>query len=421
MTKETKPLWRDNTYEILGGKAIIYTTLKSGGNYYVRMRLTLEKKYLRQSLRTSDLDTAIQRAEDFVLKTLSDIQSGKKMFGMTLGELVIEYLEYRKDDIGLETGITEGRWKTIKTYINALLRYKTPQIKLSELDVDSCYEYLKWRNSDYPGISPITVRNEQATINHLMKYAFRNKHTHFEKFRFKEIKLRGGRDQRRRGVFENDEYRRLYKFMRTWVNEIDKNLDEKTYLERALVRDCILIGANTMLRVGELWQLKWKDIKSINEAETNKGLKVQIVELKVRAETSKIRVERIVKARGGEYFKRLRKRSNFTGRDDFIFCQIDSPTRFRRESFYRDWQILMEGAKIRDHKERKLTWYSLRHYGITTRLRAEIDIATLADIAGTSIDQIEKHYGHIDSSMRDRAILKDPIYMPIGTEESTWE
>jgi len=23
--------------------------------------------------------------------------------------------------------------------------------------------------------------------------------------------------------------------------------------------------------------------------------------------------------------------------------------------------------------------------------------------------------------MRDRAILKDPIYMPIGTEESTWE
>jgi len=44
MTKENKPLWRDNTYEILGGKAIIYTTLKSGGNYYVRMRLTLEKK-----------------------------------------------------------------------------------------------------------------------------------------------------------------------------------------------------------------------------------------------------------------------------------------------------------------------------------------------------------------------------------------
>jgi hypothetical protein len=143
MTKENKPLWRDNTYEILGGKAIIYTTLKSGGNYYVRMRLTLEKKYLRQSLRTPDLDTAIQRGEDFVLKTLSDIQSGKKMFGMTLGELADEYLEYRKDDIGLETGITEGRWKTIKTYINALLRYKTPQIKLSGLDLHQ----FKWLNN----------------------------------------------------------------------------------------------------------------------------------------------------------------------------------------------------------------------------------------------------------------------------------
>lgn len=420
MTAKEKQLWRDNTYEILGGKAIIYTTLKSGGNYYVRMRLTLEKKYLRKSLRTTDLDTAIQRAEDFVLQTLSDINSGKKMFGMTLGELVEEYLEYRKDDIGLETGITEGRWKTIKTYVNALLRYKTPQIKLSELDVDSCYEYLKWRNSDHPGISPITIRNEQATINHLMKYAFRKKHTHFEKFRFKEIKLKGSRDQRRRGVFENNEYRQLYTFMRKWVNEADKNLDEKTYLERALIRDCILIAANTMLRVGELWQLKWKDIKSINEAETNKGIKVEIVELKVRAETSKVRVGRVVKARGGEYFKRLRKRSNFTDRDDFIFCQIDSPNKFRRESFYSAWQELMKGANIKDYKERKLTWYSLRHYGITTRLRAEIDVTTLADIAGTSIEQIEKHYGHIDSSMRDRAILKDPVYMPVGTEDSDW-
>jgi len=421
MTKETKPLWRDNTYEILGGKAIIYTTLKSGGNYYVRMRLTLEKKYLRQSLRTSDLDTAVQRAEDFVLKTLSDIQSGKKMFGMTLGELANEYLEYRKDDIGLETGITEGRWKTIKTYINALLRYKTPKIKLSELDVDSCYEYLKWRNSDHPGISPVTVRNEQATINHLMKYAFRNQHTHFEKFRFKEIKLRGGRDQRRRGIFENDEYRRLYKFMRKWVNEVKKDPDEKIYLERLLIRDCILIAANTMLRVGELWQLKWKDIKNIYKAKTNTGKEVHIVELNVRAETSKVRTARIVKARGGEYFKRLRQRSNFTSPNDFIFTQIESPNRFRRESFYSYWHELMERTKIVDYKERKLTWYSLRHYGITTRLRAEIDITTLADIAGTSIAQIEKHYGHIDSSMRDRAILKDPIYMPVGTEESTWD
>ena len=47
--------------------------------------------------------------------------------------------------------------------------------------------------------------------------------------------------------------------------------------------------------------------------------------------------------------------------------------------------------------------------------------ANQAGIKYISIDQIEKHYGHIDSSMRDRAILKDPIYMPIGTEESTWE
>ena len=420
MTTPEKQPWRSHVYEVLGGKAIIYRTLQSGENYYIRMRLTRERKYLRHSLKTPDLDTAIQRAEDFVLQTLADVRSGKKMFGITLGQLVDEYLEYRKDDIGLETGITKGRWSTIKTYLNALLRYKSPKIKLSELDTDSCYEYLKWRNKDYAGISPVTVRNEQASINHLIKYAYRNKQIHFEKLRFREIKIRGGRDKRRRGVFENNEYRQLYLFMRKWVNQADKNLDEKTYLERALIKDCVLIAANTMLRVGELWQLKWKDILTIHNATTNTGREVEIVELRVREETSKTRNERQVKARGGEYFKRLRKRSDFNLPDDFVFSQVDTPKQFRRESFYRYWQELMVGAKIQDYKERKLTWYSLRHYGITTRLRAEIDVTTLADIAGTSIAQIEKHYGHIDSSMRDRAILKDPIYMPVGTEDPDW-
>ena len=46
--------WSDDVTEVLGGKAIVYTTPTSGGRYYVRIWLPVEKKYLRKSLRTKD-------------------------------------------------------------------------------------------------------------------------------------------------------------------------------------------------------------------------------------------------------------------------------------------------------------------------------------------------------------------------------
>ena len=44
---------------------------------------------------------------------------------------------------------------------------------------------------------------------------------------------------------------------------------------------------------------------------------------------------------------------------------------------------------------RNLTWYSLRHYGITMRIAAGNTYETIAMIAGTSAKEIEKTYRHI--------------------------
>ena len=415
---KNKTPWRSNKTLIFGGEsgAHIYTTPNSGGNYYFSMRISQEKKYLRESLHTKDFESAISKAKDKFIAVRANLNEGKKIFGITLSELVAEYLEYRKDDIGLETGITLGRWRTIKTYLNSFLRYKNPTIKLSELNEDSAYEYLAFRNKEAPGISAVTIRNEQATINSMMKFAFRKRHINYEKFRFKEIKIREDKDALRRGVFNPDEYRSMYSFMRSWVSESRKLDDEKITLEKELVRDLILIAANTMLRVGELFNLKWGDIESLSKDTTDEGSKVTIVTINVRREISKVRKSRTVISRGGEYFIRLKKRASFTNSSDYVFTQIHQPKKFRKESFYDYWHEIMKGSKIKNYIERKITPYSLRHFGITTRLAAEIDIATLADIAGTSISQIEKHYGHINVAMKRRAILKDPKYVPAGVE-----
>ena len=68
---------------------------------------------------------------------------------------------------------------------------------------------------------------------------------------------------------------------------------------------------------------------------------------------------------------------------------------------------MMEGIGIEDYAERKLTWYSLRHFGITCRIRAKVPYLDIAQIAGTSATHVENHYGHFDDQMKRSAALKN--------------
>jgi len=44
-----------------------------------------------------------------------------------------------------------------------------------------------------------------------------------------------------------------------------------------------------------------------------------------------------------------------------------------------------------DDKQRNLTWYSLRHFGITCRIRAKVMLSDISQLAGTSIAHIGSH------------------------------
>ena len=68
--------------------------------------------------------------------------------------------------------------------------------------------------------------------------------------------------------------------------------------ERLIVRDAVLIASNTMVRVGELWGLEWRDIVAIDKTVDENGLYISLVTLNIRAEISKNRKNRRVVARG---------------------------------------------------------------------------------------------------------------------------
>jgi integrase len=395
--------FQHSNHEILGGKGKVFRVPNSGDVYQFQMWIPEEKKYLRKSLKTKDLETALKRGEDLYLQTFSDVKSGRKLFGITLQELSDAYLKWREEDVALGN-ITKGRLGTMSSQMKHLLAYKGHQTKVSELDRNSCYEYEVWRMQQFPNTKKVTIRNEQATFNAMMKYAYRVGYSHLDTLDFRKMVIKGA-DISRRDTFTLEEYDRLVRYMRTYVS-VRACPDETERMERMLVRDAILVASNTMLRVGELWNLKWKDILRIEPIFEGDVRKISLVTINVRAEISKTRKGRRVPVRGGEYIERIRARSTHTSPEDFIFCAVGKEIKPRAHFWYEHWAVLMAAIDI-DYKKRNLTWYSLRHFGITCRIRAKVMLSDISQLAGTSISHIESHYGHYDDDMLRQASIRN--------------
>ena len=247
--REVVPAFIVEEHDILGGKGKVIRTKASGQVYQLRMWVPAERKYWRKTLQTKDLETALMRGEDEVFRIHGEVHSGKKIFGITLGQLIELYLDWRlKEDVG-SGNITKGRWLAIQSQLKHLLEYKGSDIKLSDLDKQSCFNYAEHRRLTTPEVKGVTLRNEEATINHMMKFAFREKYnTHFETFDFRKSKITSEEDGQR-DTFRVEEYDSFLRVLRSWSSK-KASSDEKTLNERLMLKDYILAASNTMLRVG---------------------------------------------------------------------------------------------------------------------------------------------------------------------------
>lgn len=411
--RKSKGAWTRENHEILGGKGFIFRVNQSGDVWQFRMWVPEEGKHLRKSLRTRDFDAAKERAEKLIFETLSDIATGRKIFGATLQELVDAFLGWRGNDV--EAGIiTKGRLGTIKTQTNRLLEYKEPTLKVAELDKNSLFDWEQWRRKEY-GAEKVTIRNEQATLNQMMEFAYREGFSHFPRFEFRKISISQG-EIGTRDIFTLEEYDKLVRFMRSYTSKKECP-DENIRKERMLVRDAVLIASNTMCRVGELWALKWGDVIGIEDTFDENEKKIALVTLDIRKEISKTRKRRRVVSRGGEYFRRLKSNSKYTEPSDFLFCSVDGNQQLDRRKWYAHWKNLMYGIGVENYQKRQLTWYSLRHFGITCRIRAKVPCLDIAKVAGTSATHIENHYSHYDDDMLKSTALKNFIVSPTGIQE----
>jgi len=389
---------------LLGGKGEIYRMSRSSTVYQCRIWVPSERKYVRKSLKTTDYQTAKLRGEELIFKVLGEVAQGKKLFGITLGELIDMFLEHEEERVkrGL---ITEGRLTTIQSQCRALLRTKPRSIKIAELDENSFHEWTMMRRKDNPSITQVAIRNETATIGKIFDFAHRNKLSHFPKMYFEKIRISRA-DVGRRDTFTVAEYEKLVKFLRTYTSKKHCPDDEER-TERQKVRDYILTLSNTLMRTGELRQLRWGDVFGYEDRTDETGKKVCVVNLRVRKETSKVRRPRTIWVRGGDYIKRLKTYSPFTEPTDLLFTNKTGTNQLGTRELYKHWNTVMNGIGIEDHSERKLSYYSLRHFGITMRMKSGVPIADVASVAGTSVSHIETHYRHIDDEVMIDSALRN--------------
>jgi integrase len=207
--------------------------------------------------------------------------------------------------------------------------------------------------------------------------------------------------------------------MRTYSSKA-KASDEAERLEKLLIRDYVLISTNTCMRVGELRQLTWGDIERIETAYDADEKQIKLAHINVRPETSKVRRHRKIICRGGEYFERLKERQEFTGKDDLVFSSVNGTAKLSGHKWANHWNALMDGIGISRKEwkeERNLTWYSLRHFGITMRILAGVNVLDVSKLAGTSISHIENTYLKYQEEQMKTQAMKTFTFNSDGTIE----
>jgi integrase len=177
------------------------------------------------------------------------------------------------------------------------------------------------------------------------------------------------------------EYRQLYRVMRQWAAE---PVTEAWSHSRQLLRDYVLILANSGLRVGEANSLQWRDVVPFVDEHGRKN-----VQLHVRGKTGQRVV--IPRVRVAIFLDRLSRLYDGADSGDLVFRMRDgSAVTTLIDQFNA---VLALAGLTHNSAGEKYTLYSLRHFYAVQALTKGIDIYTVARNMGTSVKIIEDYYG----------------------------
>lgn len=292
--------------------------------------------------------------------------------------------------------------KSFRDYKIVLEKYLVPYFGdkfITSITYEELQKFAKWRTEKMgrePKASTLNTHNSalNRVFDEAVAHGYINR-THVP------VLINKGRDSTRRPDFRRDEYAKMIRTFPSWV---DAGREGKSRDMRHLLRDYVLILANTGIRHGtEAENLRWKHIDLFEE----KGQKY--LEMHVDGKTGGR--DLICRTNTISFLKRIQSLSPDIADmtfEELLKKQVDEPV-FRlpdgtvSKNLRQTFKILMKDTELlvcpRTGQERTL--YCLRHtYATFALLNDGMDIHTLAIQMGTSIPMIEKHYSHLTPRLR---------------------
>ena len=219
-----------------------------------------------------------------------------------------------------------------------------------------------------------------------------------------------------RPAFTLAEYSRLYKGIRRWMYEERDN--PRWRYTRELLRDYVLILANSGMRVGEANNLKQSDVVEFTDDSGRRNymfsVKGKTGKRIVIPRTTAVRyVERVFK-RNAEWNTKLavtnkgakRKKDSVRGATleqadttgDWFFCM---PNGAQVITLIDQFKNVLKACNLEKNRYgEEYTLYSLRHfYAVQMLRRGKVGVFDLARNMGTSVQIIEQYYGKDATSL----------------------
>lgn len=391
---------KKDAFDILDKRVKIYRTASKV--WQMQMWIREEGKYVRESLHTEDREIAMKKAEERFIFFRAKILQNEKIFSITLDELRNRYLDYIQQQVEARQ-LSKGRAGNIKTFTKHCLAFLGKNTKIQNVPAKKFREYLAYRQKCKSDILLTVVRNESITIKQMYRWAVDEsliQNSYLPDFgNIKTPKKEGIRES-----YTVEEYKWLVGVSKNWYKAKDVRDEEDRYYRR-IINDFIVLMANGGFRTSELHSLKWKDVKKINAIKDEK-----YAEITIRAENVKTGNSRSFEMRRGDVFERIRDYSNHTEKEDFVFSSFKKNSRLGTRELYGYFNKLLTAVKSKHHSfDTDKDLYCLRHFFITIRILAGLNVYDIAKICGTSLIQIQKHYDAAESLVTSKKMNKNNL------------
>ncbi len=371
----------------------VYRRRDGGEQYWIRIYSETDKKYIRRSLKTKNKEVATTNAKEFYKKVIKLSSTGETIITTSVSSLTKKFLQYQSFLVE-RNKLSNTRLKTMTRTLKTVGIFLGKSSRIGSIPREKFlqgYEEYRHKTSiKKKELDDVSIYAELQVFRQMVSFGIDrglvSKTTHLV---YPKLNSKSGR----RDEFSPQEYRK-----------ITKTLNSKKYLDyptptsyiskrRHFIKYVFLVLCNTGLRKGECSKMKWKDLgEPYTYEDENTGETKETIEIYIPKENTKQKKQRyvVVYGDGWKYLQEVKKLSKYTKPNDLVFPKHDGTLWNLTE---RVFDNLMEASGV-DKTERKLTWYSCRHFYGTKRIEEGVDVFLLADQMGTGIMMIQQHYSH---------------------------